>query len=84
MIDRKKKHDVFVWFVERLIPAGERRNSFIFQFCPFSGICICVCMVHSGFRTFICQVQFSGDSLSELRFSVLFQMDVNVLRSGFR
>ena len=57
---------------------------FIFQFCPFSGICICVCMVHSGFRTFICQVQFSGDSLSELRFSVLFQMDVNVLRSGFR
>ena len=56
----------------------------VFQFCPFSGICICVCMVHSGFRTFICQVQFSGDSLSELRFSVLFQMDVNVLRSGFR
>ena len=44
-----------------------------FSVCPFSGICICVCMVHSGFRTFICQVQFSGDSLSELRFQFCFR-----------
>ena len=52
------------------IDSCRRRRSFIIQFSvyPFSGICICVCMVHSGFRTFICQVQFSGDSLSELRF----------------
>ena len=52
------------------IDSCRRKRRFIFHFsvCPFSGICICVCMVHSGFRTFICQVQFLGDSLSELRF----------------
>ena len=57
------------------IDSCRRKRRFIFHFsvCPFSGICIYVCMVHSGFRTFICQVQFSGDSLSELRFQFCFR-----------
>ena len=66
------------------IDSCRRKRSFIFQFVRSVEFAYVFAWFTADSGHSFVRYSFSGNSLSELRFQFLFQMDVNVLRSGFR